>query len=192
MDEGTQDSCCAAEVAEVENPNEGQSEGDDQTIEEIASIQDAISILATFNKAEELAYLQAILMSAQSDDAAALRNRLAALAMQPCEEKGHEAGEVHGSPAATAAPGNLTPEEIARIQQEALDDAVAQVCVALESIAVAELFLPEMQAFFQRARERLQAITDPLALGAADAQQLIHQVSLTFFFTATSSFGSQF
>ena len=83
---------------------------------------------------------------------------------------------------ASAAAVQVPPELAERARREARADAEAKVKDAMESIMYAQQILQACGgdgiADLQRAMELLQADTDPLAQGAAQAQQLVHQVLL--------------
>ena len=77
----------------------------------------------------------------------------------------------------------VPPELAERARREARADAEAKMKAAMESIMYAQQILQDCGddgiADLQLAMELLQADTDPLAQGAVQAQQLLHQVLLT-------------
>ena len=74
----------------------------------------------------------------------------------------------------------VPPELAERARREARADAEAKMKAAMESIMYAQQILQDCGddgiADLQLAMELLQADTDPLAQGAAQAQQLVHLV----------------
>ena len=157
-------------------------------------------VFGLMSRRRRLAFLQELLTCGRFDDAqqrrllATIRDEAeAAQAAQAAAAAGpapsrhttpaaiaQAAAQAAANRAAVAAAAVAVPAgDAERMRQEALADAEAKIIVAFESIATAERALGGPHPLLQRARELLLATTLPLAAGAAQAQELVHEVLMT-------------
>ena len=137
---------------------------------------DAAAALATFSTSEHMMFWQMLEENASPQTAQWVRSVLSQFLAQ------REPTNQEMMTMASAAAIQVPPELAERARREARADAEANVKAAMESIIYAQQILQASGgdgiADLQRAMELLQADTDPLAQGAAQAQQLVHQLLL--------------
>ena len=150
---------------ENEDDNKYDSEGEgDVPVQSGLDESAAAAILATFSTREHRLLLKWLRDKAHPENRAWMLSVLAEFLAQRCPEENHD-------------------QDIAeRARREARADAEAKVKPAMESIMYAQDILQccggDGIADLQIVMKLLQADTDPLAQGAAQAQQLVHQVLL--------------
>lgn len=177
-------SCAAAQEEEIED-EDSESESEEEYEEEgdvpaqsVMDEEDAAAALATFSTSEHMMFWQMLGESASPQTAQWMRSVLAQFLAQREPEENQDMMNM-----ASAAAVQVPPELAERARREARADAEAKVKAAMESIMYAQQILQACGgdgiADLQRAMELLQADTDPLAQGAAQAQQLVHQVLLS-------------
>ncbi len=150
---------------ENEDDNKYDSEGEgDVPVQSGLDESAAAAILATFSTSEHRLLLKWLRDKAHPENRAWMLSVLAEFLAQRCPEENHD-------------------QDIAeRARREARADAEAKVKPAMESIMYAQDILQccggDGIADLQIVMKLLQADTDPLAQGAAQAQQLVHRVLL--------------
>jgi len=176
-------SCAAAQEEEIEDL-ESESDSEDEEYEEETDVpaqsvmdeDDATAALATFSTSEHMMFWQMLGETAGQQTAQLMRSVLSQFLAQR-EPENQEMMTM-----ASAAAIQVPPELAERARREARADAADKVKAAMASIMYAQQILQACGgdgiADLQRAMELLQADTDPLAQGAAQAQQLVHQVLL--------------
>ena len=174
------DSCCAAAAVTVEVSTEepvAAALGAAPVLQSILTSTEADAATATFSLSEWNLFYQGLVDSGnryiaiaavlehreESLEELAMESSAAAVATHAADEEEEEEDEQV-----------LTPDQLRSMAKE---DAEAKVIEALASIDAAEKACGGLfTAKFKLAREKLQACTDPLAAGAAEAQRIIHNI----------------
>ena len=176
------DSCCAAEVPQQALPANGSETagspvdnnlGENQ---EINSDEDMTAVMATMSQAEmRMVFEGFVHTGSMTDDQKQLLKNLIEGVLAQRDEAG-AAEEVEAAPNTAAAAASESTETAAQMRQKAREDAEARVAIAVKSIDEAEKACGGHEPDLVAARNVLPAQTQPLAQGAAQAQQLIHKV----------------
>ena len=176
------DSCCAAEVPQQALPANGSETagspvdnnlGENQ---EINSDEDMTAVMATMSQAEMRMVFEGFVNtgSMTDDQKQLLKNLMEGVLAQ--RDAAGAAEEVEAAPNTAAAAASVSTETAAQMQQKAREDAEAKVAIAVKSIDEAEKACGGHEPDLVAAKNLLQAQTQPLAAGAAQAQRLIHKV----------------
>ena len=143
--------------------------------ESVMNEADALAVLATFSTSEYMLFLKKLAHNARPKERKWMLEMLAQFLTQRSPEENEDLMN-----AASGAAFQVPPVLAERARREARADAEAKMKAAMESIMYAQQILQACGgdgiADLQRAMELLQADTDPLAQGAAQAQQLVRQV----------------